>query len=54
MRNTDELPDAELDDKFRELLKAISREQVSPRLLDLAKQLQAMLDCQLVEMTKPE
>ncbi|MBC7477688.1 MAG: hypothetical protein H7317_06290 [Pseudorhodobacter sp.] len=54
MPNTDELPDADLDDKCRELLTAISLEPVSPKLLDLAKQLGKLLDLQAENISRSD
>lgn len=48
MPEAEEAPNPELDQKFRELLTAISAEEVSPTLLKLAQQLQALLDPQVV------
>ncbi len=47
MPYADEVPNTELDKKFRELLTVISAEEVSPTLLKLAQQLQDLLDKQV-------
>lgn len=47
MPDADELRNPELDRKFRELLMAISAEEVSPTLLKLAQHLQDLLDKQV-------
>ena len=47
MPDADEVPNMELDKKFRELLTVISAEEVSPTLLKLAQHLQDLLDKQV-------
>jgi len=54
MPDPDPTLDPALDRKFRELLDEISREKVPPTILELAQQLQTLLDQTTAGKATPE